>query len=392
MKALLIALFAGMVSCAFAQPVWAANADTYKEKVLWSFGGDDGADPSANVIEVKGTLYGTTSGGGGGVGCGTVFSFDPNTGTEAMLYAFDTDAASPEAGLIDVKGTLYGTTGGGGCEGQYGTVFAFDLNTGTETVLHRFADGVYSLAGLIKVKGTLYGTTTGEGAGAVFSVDPTTGVENIIYSFCSQPNCTDGKDPSASLIDVNGKLYGTTKHGGNNDAGTVFAISRKTGKEKVLYSFCSQSNCTDGKSPSANLIDVNGILYGTTKDGGASGQCSYGCGTVFSIDPSTSTETVLHSFAITDGALPVAGLIDVEGVLYGTTQFGGSAAGGGAIFSIDPGTGTETVLYAFCSQAHCADGEYPLASLINVNGKFYGTTLWGGAYGYGTVFVLKEKR
>jgi uncharacterized repeat protein (TIGR03803 family) len=83
---------------------------------------------------VKGILYGTTGSGGGSrncyYGCGTVFSIDPNTGVETILYAFrgGTDGATPAASLREVKGTLYGTTDAGGGTGCYGygcgTVFA----------------------------------------------------------------------------------------------------------------------------------------------------------------------------------------------------------------------------------------------------------------------------
>jgi hypothetical protein len=52
------------------------------EQVLHSFGGSDGADPEADLIDVNGTLYGTTYYGGyekgcGGKGCGTVFALTP---------------------------------------------------------------------------------------------------------------------------------------------------------------------------------------------------------------------------------------------------------------------------------------------------------------------------
>ena len=88
--------------------------------------------------------------------------------------------------------------------------------------------------------------------------------EKTVYSFCRQQNCKDGAGPMASLIDVNGTLYGTTSAGGNG--GTVFSFYPSTGTETVLYSFCSQTNCTDGQNPEANLIDVKGTLYGATKD------------------------------------------------------------------------------------------------------------------------------
>src|ERR1700761_2831674 len=71
--------------------------------------------------------------------------------------------------------------------------------------------------------------------------------------------------------------------------------------EKVLYSFCNQSTCADGARPSGSLIAVHGKLYGTTRSGGAGnanncGGFTPGCGTVFSIDPSTGAESVVYSF------------------------------------------------------------------------------------------------
>jgi uncharacterized repeat protein (TIGR03803 family) len=288
------------------------------EKVLYSFcktqGCLDGKVPVGNLIAVKGTLYGATS--GGGADYGTVFAFDPGTGIETVLYSFTpgTDGFNPVAGLTSVKGTLYGTTYlGGGCTSEKegcGTVFAVDPETGAETVLHAFAggtDGSYPFAGMIAVNGTLYGTTNegggtgcdGTGCGTVFALDLKSGSEKVLYSFCSQQNCADGASPEASLLDINGVLYGATEGGGTGacgtqGCGTVFSLNPETLAEKVLYSFCPQQNCTDGSNPEAGVIDANGMLYGTTELGGAN-RCR--CGTIFVLDPDTGTETVLHSFA-----------------------------------------------------------------------------------------------
>jgi uncharacterized repeat protein (TIGR03803 family) len=79
----------------------------------------------------------------------------------------------------------------------------------------------------------------------------------------------------------------------------------------------------------------------------------------------------------------------VKGTLYGTTLYGGNVEGDGTVFALDLNTGKETVLYSFCSQQNCADGATPDASLINVKDTLYGTTFYGGSYGYGTVFALK---
>jgi len=96
-------------------------------------------------------------------------------------------------------------------------------------------------------------------------------------------------------------------------------------------------------------------LYGTTYEGGADGD-----GTVFSITTS-GVETVLHSFDETDGRNPTAGLIDVSGTLYGTTRNGG-AGNGGAVFAVTT-SGTETVLHSFGLTS--ADGNDPYAGLVD---------------------------
>ena len=144
---------------------------------------------------------------------------------------------------------------------------------------------------------------------------------------------TDGAKPAASLIDVNGTLYGTTASGGAYKGGTIFSIT-PGGKEKVLHSF---GYGADGAYPVASLIYVNGALYGTTENGGASNFCGGGCGTVFSITTSGS-ESVLHSFAGNgDGIYPAASLTDVNGTLYGTTTSGGLYGNCcGTVFSLKP--------------------------------------------------------
>ena len=160
----------------------------------------------------------------------------------------------------------------------------------------------------------------------------------MLYSFCSQENCADGAGPAAALLDVKGVLFGTTTAGGTGSCGTqgcgtVFSLDPETRAEKVLYSFCSQQNCKDGAVPEASVIDVKGTLYGTTASGGVN-RC--GCGTIFSLDPDTGAETVLHSFAgHVDGKYPW-GLVDVQGTLYGTTNVGGAHDHGTAFALTDP--------------------------------------------------------
>ncbi len=396
---------------------------TYSESVLYSFCSAancaDGSAPSAGLIQdAAGNLYGTTaSGGSSRYSAGTVFKLD-NTGHETVLHRFCSaancaDGDRPESGLIeDAAGNLYGTTTYGGAKNR-GTVFKVD-NTGVETVLYSFcsaancADGAYPLAGLIQdPAGDFYGTTFNGGSsdrGTVFKLG-NTGVETVLYSFCSAFDCVDGSWPFAGLIqDAAGNLYGTTRTGGYNlrAEGTVFKVD-STGRETVLYNFCSAALCEDGSTPFGNLIqDAAGNLFGTTGDGGS--PCLTGsCGTLFKIDK-MGHETVLYSFCsaanCADGSAPRGGLIqDTAGNLFGTTYGGGAADpalcprfGCGTVFRIDI-TGHERVLYSFCTAANCADGSDPEGGLIqDAAGNLFGTTSGGGLNGGvtagGTVFKL----
>jgi len=380
----------------------AARAGLSNYKVLYSFrGGDrDGAKPRAGLIDVGGTLYGTTQFGGPVnstlhcyTGCGTVFSITLG-GTESVLHAFATkrhaesDGQYPLAGLIDAGGTLYGTTGFGGTYNR-GTVFTIS-SSGSEQVLHSFgaaSDGTYPYATLIDVGGTLYGTTSNGGTyssigGTVFSIT-TAGTENILYSFGLKD---DGQSPLAGLVDLGGMLYGTTNSGGAYKHGTIFSVTTG-GEENVLHSFDDHKS---GKFPYAALVQLKGKLYGTTGAGGTfvcsrRGNHRGYCGTAFSIMPD-GIETALYDFGQgADGAGPAAALITVGGKLYGTTSSGG-AYGYGTVFSLTPG-GKEKVLYSFGTTD--GDGQEPVAPLIALDGTLYGTTANGGASGLGTVFALK---
>ncbi len=430
-------------------PRGAASAETtssaYIETVLYSFcsqGGDnctDGLYPTASLIEdATGNLYGTTTRGGanygsvGGYSGGTVFKLTPHGGgsyTESVLYSFCSqancaDGNGPAAGLIeDASGNLYGTTESGGAN-TYGTVFKLAQSGGgyTETVLYSFcsesscADGMDPADGLIEdASGNLYGTTYGGGTasnigGTVFKLVPDGGgyAYSVLYSFCSQTNCADGMEPMAGLIeDGSGNLYGTTYVGGTGtNGGTVFKLvpSGAGYAHSVLYSFCSQTNCTDGQNPWAGLTqDASGDLYGTTFGGGANNG-----GTVFKLTPNgggSYTESVLYSFCslagCADGGNPTAGLIeDASGNLYGTTYDGGIILGGNVFILAPSGGGSyaESSLYSFCSLTNCTDGWVPSGLVADASGNLYGTTEWGGTndnvnpIGGGTVFKLSPSQ
>ncbi len=325
----------------------------------------DGAYPNGGLIVVNGTLYGTTSHGGActryGGECGTVYKID--RAGERVLHVFDAkrDGSMPSSGLVDVNGTLYGTTpfgGSGTCPGGCGTIYAIST-TGAERVLHRFKgpDGARPYASLIAVNGTLYGTTSDGGVddeGIVFSIT-TTGVEHVLYSFKGR---RDGASPSTALTYAFGKLYGTT-------FGTIYRANVNGG----LRALSSNSIGANG------LLYWDGTLYGTASSGGD------GWGTVYSMTQTGSRQR-LYAFTSLASGGPNAALIAANGTLYGTTSPG--AGRFGTVFSVST-AGAEHVVYRFKGGA---DGSGPAGPLTYANGVFYGTTGGGGADGRGTVFTL----
>ena len=266
-------------------------------------------------------------------------------------------------------------------------------------------DGSDPFAGLIQgTDGNFYGTAAIGGAnnyGTVFRISPA-GRLTTVYSFCSQPKCTDGGVPSVLTEGTDSNFYGTTIYGGASGSscvgfpgcGTVFKIT-PAGKLTTLYSFCSQVNCTDGWDPRAGLVQAaDGNFYGTASAGpNNNDNCPFlaGCGTVFKITPAGKL-TTLYTFCsqanCSDGTDPEAGLIEgSDGKLYGTTFYGGRNTSG-TVFKITPG-GRLTSLYSFCSQTNCDDGGQPFAGLTQgTDGNFYGTTFYGGRNTSGTVFKI----
>ena len=318
----------------------------------------DGQYPGVGlVLGSDGSFYGTTGEGASescGGGCGTVFKITPE-GVLATLHRFNvTDGFRPEGTLVQgTDGNLYGTT----------------LNGGTA--------------------GTACGSS---GCGVIFRITPA-GALTTLHSF----DGTDGWQPLAGLIQAaDGDFYGTTELGPTgpigvacnlgDGCGTVFKIT-PAGALTTLHSF----DLLDGDFPAGGLIQgTDGNFYGTTGNGGAGGMCAYACGTVFKITPE-GTLTTLHSFNLLDGANPIAGLIQAsDGNLYGTTSSGGPnvyatpPADDGTVFRITP-AGVLTTVHSFDG----SDGADPMAPLVEGAGSIlYGTTQSGGSSGDGTVFSL----
>jgi uncharacterized repeat protein (TIGR03803 family) len=287
------------------------------------------------------------------------------------------DGTGPDSTLIQGKdGNLYGTASSGGSSYE-GTIFRSSL-AGTLTTVYSFTGSVgsYPNGGLVQsLNGNLYGTAQQGGAnsdGSLFQVTNYTTV-SLLHSFAGT---TDGQGPDDSLVlGTDGNFYGTAFEGGAYTYGSVFQML-PNGTVNLLHAF---TGTTDGANPIAGLIQgSDGNYYGTTTAGGA-----YGYGTMFKVGTNGAL-TTLVAFNYANGAVPDGGIIQAnDGNFYGTTTDGG-ANGFGTVFRFSTNSGL-TTLYSFAG----ADGEFPEASLTQGNdGNLYGTTYAGGTGGQGTVFLI----
>jgi uncharacterized repeat protein (TIGR03803 family) len=377
------------------------KGDPWTETVLYVFKGNasnDGASPFGGlVMDSAGNLYGTTAYGGTGdcvllgakLGCGAVYELSPPTEkgeawTETVLYSFPSAEQGyvPRGDLVfDSAGNLYGATIFGGAKGttcdpyyggQCGVVFELSPpktkgGQWAENVLHSFAgisnglqtsDGANPNGGLVlDSKGNVYGTTyiggyncphgSEQGCGTAFALERPTEkgglwAETVLHRF--KRDSSDGGNPMAGLrFDGAGHLYGTTLNGGPGQYGTVFSLgppSKGAGAwvETVLHGF---NGDRQGEDPEAGLtFDAHGYLYGTALGGGADG------GVVFRLKPPRHGDSwplnVLYNFTGSpDADHPTAALVlDSEGNLYSTTDWGGSGqacqGGCGTVFEVEP--------------------------------------------------------
>jgi len=412
----------------------------WSETVLYNFTGgtDGGVSTEGLAVADNGVIYGAAARGGdaacsfdGGAVSSVVthVTADPDVFTVPAITV--TFGNAPNNIYADVLGRLplriHRKHGTNGC----GVIFALTPPASPgdpweENVLHTFtgADGASPNSITLDGNGVLYGTTFGGGSnsctyvpdlgcGMAYSLSPPSspGGEWTFQLLARFTGVSGPSNPAAGLLISGGVLYGTSENGGNPSyagLGTVFSlvppISIHDPWEVVmLHSFNHPES--DGANPSGALVmDGNGVLYGTTQNGGF-GECSAtgvsGCGTVFTLSrPSLSdpyNETLIYSFNsfgfCSNGSTAYAGVIlGNNGVLYGTTDCGSEKSPGGEIYSltppISPNTAwSETTLHHF---ANSANGAVPYDNLVMAkDGALYGTTYFGGANGVGTIFSLK---
>jgi uncharacterized repeat protein (TIGR03803 family) len=351
----------------FSGAIFSIQPDGSNMTIMHEFGDTqyDGQHPRGSIALVGSEIWGATT-FGGQTGKGTIYS----TNLSGSAYTKEHDLEynylyTFQAALVPYNDLLYGMSVYGGAY-DTGALFTFDPTTKEVNVLHSFSssEGTISYATVLLYDGAFYGTLSEEGAnnmGALFKIDPDGSNFEIIHSFSG--GATDGNSAWGNLIEVNGLFYGTTAYGGVNNVGTVFSINPDGTNITVLHSF--ENAVTDGYRPWGGVTHVNGKLYGTTYLGGANGR-----GTLYSMDIDGSDYSVMHNFdASGDDGYPQAELLYYEGALYGVSEYGG-ANGDGSLFSIEPDGTNYQILHDFDS----AVLDIPEGNLYPYNGRLYGLT------------------
>ncbi|SKB75593.1 Gloeo_Verruco repeat-containing protein [Soonwooa buanensis] len=264
-------------------------------------------------------LFGTTS-LGGLYNAGTIFQYGLETGKFQKKADFNkTNGSMPTGTLVQVKNKLYGLTTEGGTK-SFGVLYELNLSSNELTKKIDFvgANGTWPTGSLMKVSDTkLYGLTWPGGLygmGTLFEYDVESGIMTKKHDF--KANTDGGTRPSGSLtLANNGRIYGLTSSGGNYNNGTLFEYNIPNNIIVKLADF--QRNIT-GATPEGDLLQAsNGKLYGLTPIGGDND-----FGTLFEFDTDTGVLTKKINFDQTIGS-SIASLIEAKnGKLYGTTETG----------------------------------------------------------------------
>ncbi|MGA2686649.1 MAG: choice-of-anchor tandem repeat GloVer-containing protein [Candidatus Korobacteraceae bacterium] len=384
-----------------AKVVTVPPSPTQSYRVIYNFtGGADGASPVAGlVIDAAGNLYGTTSGGGGPAGAGTVFKLTPHSSgwTFSRVYSFSgANGSSPDSTLVrGADGTLFGTTvyGGSGNGVLFGlspaaNVLPSVFSNWMETLLYSFtggSDGASPGGSLVlDGSGNIYGNAAMGGAnrgGTLYEF--TNGGIQVLHAFPAFYN--DGSTPIGVVTGSDG-LYGITGSGGTQRAGTLYTTA---GSYQVLHSFMGMD--PEG-SPTSLVADLAGNLYGATSYSyvvcTAPGPPTtfYGS-SIFQSSPPGWDPSILKNFDFIPFT-PVTSWVstDAMGNVYGTTDNYGTQ-GLGDVFNLTC-CWNYTDLHDFSGSPN--DGAQPTGSppVVDSQGNIYGTTQYGGRYGNGVVWEI----
>jgi uncharacterized repeat protein (TIGR03803 family) len=271
-------------------------------------------------------------------------------------------------------------------------------------------DGANPVGGLAMESNRLYATANRGGrggTGAIVAMEAGGGGFTNLHSFApvfgTAATNEEGAFPVATLTASRGVIFGAARAGGRFGTGTIFRMNADGSGFMALHHFTGLAgplfSNSDGAHPVGILLSGD-TLYGTANDGGV-----FGNGSVFLLSTNGAGFTTLHSFSAayfhasgyytnTDGANPLSGLVLSNDTLFGTTVYGG-VLGQGSVFAVRTDGLAFSNLHNFTLGPFNSrgvmtniDGANPSSTLVLSGGTLYGTTQNGGQQGGGTVFAL----
>lgn len=404
-------------------PIITTLANPSGASVVESFNGGTGGNTNlSQTFTITATNYTLQSisiyaGTGSGTGSGTNLTL--------KLYDLGSQAApNPSAYAANIIGSdLFG--GGAGLSASYspqaagvlefdfdgtdqvtltnGHMYAFELTgvlNSTPVFWNRGVGDTYAGGAAYRNQGWINGNNARDFALAVYATGigssnppPMTGPNGIVFhafTLASNGINQDGANPAAGLVEIGGVLYGTTANGGPQGAGTAFAMAPDASTFSVIRAF---ADVPDAARPQGNFTVSGGRFFGSGFAGGASG-----LGTVYS-GQTNGVFSLVRSFTTvqadtatnTGGASPNAIPVIWGATLFGTTTAGGANANG-TVFSVTTNGPSFSVLHDFSALDSGAgtnvDGAAPWGGLILSGATLFGTASVGGSGGDGVVFSV----
>jgi uncharacterized repeat protein (TIGR03803 family) len=412
----------------YAQPVggegavYAINPDGSDYRVVKAFPSNpEGQVPVGKFLLANdGFVYGVCQ--AGGTGTGTIFKVKTDGSEFQVIHTFGADFVNPQGGLVlGNDGYLFGATKAGAFN-DGGIIYKVKTDGSGFTTVHEFG-GTHlgRRVGLtVDVDGTIYGVGSNSSTNhAVFKLSADGASFNFLHHFTDM---TSGHLVNGEiLLASNGYLYGTSRYNGANERGTLFRVK----KDGTSFSTLMDFPATFIESPEYNLVEIEGVIYGSaassnastlvfkvnldgtgygvvTNPGAAYGNGSAALavspdgnlimvsrnagpevGVVSHINLDTNTPSVIGSFAdySFDAAVPV---VLANGDIIGGRDFGYGSKNG-CIYRMTS-AGALTIFKEFPQP----EGSQPMGNIVESDGFLYGVTQRGGEYGTGVIYQMKR--
>jgi len=330
---------------------------------------------------------------------GSLFDVNPSTGTRTRISDFGNAVQGPTgrapAGVkVEASGNILVVDRSAGTGGK-GALFRVDPSTGTRSLLSDFGNAALGTTGafptglVIESSGNILvidrnaGTSlpacaaVGGGCGALFRVDPSTGVRTVVSDFGNSAQGPTGVNPVGVAIEASGNIVVIDRDAGTAGpacfglgCGALFRVNSSTGVRTIVSDFGNGALGTTGVRPSGITIDASGNILVTDPSAGTasySACSSSGCGALFRVDPSTGVRTVVSDFGNAAqgplGIIPQGLAIDASGNILVIDEGAGTLFAG-ALFRVNPSTGLRTVVSDFGNSILGPTGLDPTALFI----------------------------